>query len=114
MLLSRSTMKRARSWLLEALASRFRGVATKVLRDGTLRFDGAGHRLTVRTSTRQGEFPRVEFTGNASLDHFGDARAGLDALVARYDALLMDWHPLARREYDAVRRAVTNRVQPRA
>ncbi len=56
---------RVRPLLVAAMDARFRGVATKVLRDGALRFEGEG-----------------------------------------YDRALAEVHPLARAEYDAVRRHV--------
>lgn len=53
------------------MEAQFRGVATKVLRDGSLRFEGEGYGLTVLGSVHNGHCPRLEFVASAHLDHVG-------------------------------------------
>lgn len=64
-----------RPLLVAAMDAQFRGLATKVLRDGALRFEGEGYELTVLTSVRSGQYPRLEFVANAHLDHVGELLA---------------------------------------
>ncbi|MFO0647275.1 MAG: hypothetical protein U0326_13640 [Polyangiales bacterium] len=64
-----------RPLLVAAMDAQFRGVAAKVLRDGSLRFEGAGYGLTVLSSVRAGQYPLLEFVASAHLDHVGDLLA---------------------------------------
>lgn len=64
-----------RPLLVAAMDAQFRGVAAKVLRDGSLRFEGEGYDLTVLGSVRNGPYPCLEFVANAHLDHVGELLA---------------------------------------
>ena len=68
-------MPKVRPLLNAAMAAHLGGVATKVLRDGTLRFNGDGYGLTVRSAVLEGAFPRLEFFASAHLDHVGEILA---------------------------------------
>lgn len=74
---------KVRPLLCAALEATFRASATKVLRDGTLRFEGEGYRVTIRPSLHPGEFPRVEFSASAHLDHVARALVRLAGSASR-------------------------------